>query len=249
MDTVLTIDAWARSDVGRVRAANEDAFRVDLTAGYAAVADGLGGAAAGEIASRLFMEAIAETFRPCPERTEPHILARVEAAFRRANQAISDHVRLRPEHRGMGCTAELLAFCHGGYVLGHIGDSRAYRLREGVLKQLTRDHSLVQRQLEAGLIPPERVRTHPLKHVILQAVGLGDPIELDLIRGPVFPGDQFLLCTDGLTNMVEDSEIERTLRSNASLEEKVDRLIARAIENGGHDNVTAVILALRPHTP
>ncbi len=249
MNEHFAIDAWARSDTGRVRPANEDAFHVDLGAGYAAVADGMGGAAAGEVASRIFLEAAEESFRNCPQRSEAQILARVEAAFRLADRAIFDHTQRIPEHRGMGCTAELIAFWDRGYVLGHIGDSRAYRLRGGALKQLTRDHSLVQQQLEAGLITADGARTHPLKHVILQAVGLGDPIELDLIRGPVAPGDQFLLCTDGLTNLVENDVIEAVLRSPASLEEKADRLIERALENGGHDNVTVVILALRPFAP
>jgi PPM family protein phosphatase len=239
------IDAWARSETGFVRPINEDAFRVDLVGGYGAVADGMGGAAAGETASRLFMEAAAEAFQQARDRSEPQTLARVEAAYRLADQRIMEHIRRYPEHRGMGCTAELLAFSDSGYVLGHIGDSRCYRLRDRVLKQLTKDHSLVQKQLDAGIITADRARVHPLKHVILQAVGTGEPLALDLIRGRVAPGDQFLLCSDGLSNLVEDPAIERALESPATLEEKVDTLTEQALENGGLDNVTVVLMAVR----
>jgi protein phosphatase len=240
-----SIDAWARSETGRVRLNNEDAFRVDLTRGYAAVADGMGGAAAGETASRLFMEAVAEAFELSPERSEPRVLACVEAAFRLADERMAEHTRSFPEHLGMGCTAELLALTESGYVLGHIGDSRCYRMREGVLKQLTKDHSLVQQQLDAGTITPEQARVHPLRHVILQAVGMGGPLALDLIRGRAAPGDQFLLCTDGLSNLVEDPDIEKALAVAGTLEQKVDTLVEQALANGGQDNVTLVLVAVR----
>jgi protein phosphatase len=239
------IDAWARSETGHVRPANEDAYRVDLQAGYGALADGMGGAAAGEAASRLFVEAAAAAFEHAQDRSEPRTLARVEAAYRLADQRIMEHIQRHPDHRGMGCTAELLAFSNDGYVLGHIGDSRCYRLRERVLKQLTKDHSLVQKQLDAGIITAERARAHPLKHVILQAVGLGEPLALDLIRGRVAPGDLFLLCSDGLSNLVDDPAIACALEGPATLEEKVDALIEQALANGGLDNVTAVLMAVR----
>jgi PPM family protein phosphatase len=129
----------------------------------------------------------------------------VRNAFNLANKKILDHAENNPEHKGMGCTAELLAFFEHGFAVGHIGDSRTYRLRNGLLKQLTRDHSLVQDQLDQGLITQSEARNHHLRNVILKAIGVSETLVLDLLSGMSFADDLFLLCSDGLTDMVSDT--------------------------------------------
>ncbi len=230
-----------RTDTGLVRANNEDTFAIDPDAGYCLVADGMGGAAAGETASRLFAAAAAEILGPRPPADENQAVEKVRDAFRHANKLILDHVEENPHHKGMGCTAELLALHAGGYVIGHMGDSRTYRFRNGSLKQLTRDHSLVQDQLDRGLISAEEARHHSMRNVVLRAVGVDPAPALDTLRGPVQPGDLFLLCSDGLTDMVTDDAIADVLATARPLETLADRLIEIAKQAGGRDNVTVVL--------
>ena len=146
----------------------------------------------------------------------------------------------------MGCTAEVLAFYDQSYVVGHVGDSRTYLFREGQLRQITRDHSVVQEQLDEGLITPEEARNHALRHVILRAVGVRDTLAVDLIRGKNRPGDIFLLCSDGLTDMVEDTLIREVLVLSLGLNQKVDRLIELAKSAGGRDNITVILCEVIP---
>ena len=144
----------------------------------------------------------------------------------------------------MGCTAELLAFSDKGFVLGHIGDSRTYRLRNGQLQQLTQDHTLVQQQVDDGLISRDKAKNHPLRNVILRAVGLNEQLALDLIRGKIISGDLFLLCSDGLTDMIQDDQIQEILCRDMDIHGKVDKLIETAKAAGGDDNVTIVMSAV-----
>ena len=141
----------------------------------------------------------------------------------------------------MGCTAELMAFSDASYILGHVGDSRTYLFRQGRLKQITQDHSLVQDQIDRGLLTPEEAKKHSLRNVILRAVGAKETLAVDLITGKVMAGDLFLLCSDGLTGMVDDPPIEETLSLSISLVQKVERLITLAKEAGGNDNITVVL--------
>jgi protein phosphatase len=141
----------------------------------------------------------------------------------------------------MGCTAELMAFCNDRFVLAHVGDSRTYLLRNAQLRQLTRDHSVVQDQIDRGVISPAEAKNHLLRGVILQAVGVKEKIDVDLIRGKALPGDLFLLCSDGLTDMVDDPLIQEALSLNGTTREKADKLIALAKSAGGHDNITVVL--------
>ena len=144
----------------------------------------------------------------------------------------------------MGCTAELMAFSGDKFILGHMGDSRTYRLKNGQLKQLSQDHSLVQEQLDKGLITPEEARKHTMKNVILRAVGVDETPALDLVRGNLSAGDLFLLCSDGLTDMVEDADILAVLASTAPLTQKAEKLIELAKSAGGHDNITVVLIEI-----
>jgi len=235
------IEFIGRTDTGLVRSNNEDTFMLDPEMVYCLVADGMGGAAAGEMASLIFAQTTAELFSyPKPE-TEQELVDRVQAAFRDANDRILDHVASHPEHKGMGCTAELLAFTDTGYVIGHMGDSRTYRLRQGSLKQLTKDHSLVQDQIDQGLITEEQARSHRMRNIILRAVGVRPSPALDTLRGPIFSGDLFLLCSDGLTDLIEDRDILRILLPDGHIASKADQLVDMANAAGGKDNITVVL--------
>ena len=144
----------------------------------------------------------------------------------------------------MGCTADLLAFSQGSFIIGHVGDSRTYRLKNSTLKQLTKDHSLVQEQLDQGLISPEEARRHAMRNVILRAVGVNVTVALDILKGKKNPGDLFLLCSDGLTDMVGDPAVFSALSADGNLSEKSAALIQLAKQAGGKDNVTVVLSAV-----
>ena len=176
---------------------------------------------------------------------EKNVIERIQNSFRLANDRIQNHVERNPLHKGMGCTAELMAISDQGFVIGHLGDSRSYRFRNGQLKQLTHDHSLVQEQIDKGLISEEDARKHPLRNVILKAVGIHENLTLDLIRGRTYPEDQFILCSDGLTDMVEDTTIGRIFQSAIPADKKVDQFIELALSGGGKDNVTVVLVEIK----
>lgn len=241
-----TITFYGRTDVGLVRPNNEDALLADKEANFCLVADGMGGAAAGETASQIFVQTTGEIFNQQRVASQADALERVRKSFINANDRILDHVKAFPQHRGMGCTAEVLAFSEDTFIVGHIGDSRTYRLRGHHLKQLTRDHSLVQDQLDQGAITLEEARSHTMRNVILRAVGVRPSIEVDTLHGPVQPGDLFMLCSDGLTDMVEDQVIASVLALEASPSEKVEQLITLAKQAGGKDNITVLLALVEP---
>ncbi len=233
-----------QTDIGRKRENNEDAFVVSDELGFCLATDGMGGAAAGEMASRIFAETAIEIFSGQPCDAQDAVINCVRSAFGRANQKIQQHAAHRPENKGMGCTAELLAFHNTGFVLGHVGDSRTYRMRDGRLKQLTEDHTLVQEQLAEGLIDAQKARSHPLRNVILRAVGLQEDLSLDLLQGRLLPGDIFLLCSDGLTSMLTDDQIGQVLAQASDLQAVAATLIENANAAGGDDNITVVLAAV-----
>ena len=232
------------TDVGNIRANNEDVFDICEGRHYCLVADGMGGAAAGEVASRIFAETADAVFAGHDGQSEENTIARVQATFKLANDKILKHVKRNPADHGMGCTAELLAFTRDSFIIGHVGDSRTYRLRNNTLKQLTKDHSLVQEQLDQGLITPEEARHHAMRNVILRAVGVNDTVALDILKGKTNSGDLFLLCSDGLSDMVEATVLWSILTGQGSLRDKVAALIDQAKEAGGKDNVTVVLSAV-----
>jgi len=239
---MLNINFSGKTNVGLKRSTNEDVFVIEGQRGFCLVADGLGGAAAGDLASRFFAEATVEVFRKAADLYEENVVMRIQESFRMAHDKIRYHVSKNPLHNGMGCTAELLAFSDQGFIVGHLGDSRTYRFRNGHLKQLTHDHSLVQDQIDKGLIGEEKAKRHPLRNVILKAVGIDEDLALDLIRGRTYPEDQFLLCSDGLTDMVDDVDIGNVFNSPLPADKKVDRLIDLALSGGGKDNITVVLI-------
>ncbi len=235
------MECFGKTDVGLRRSQNEDVFCVDLEKGFCLVADGMGGAAAGELASGLFAEAVRKTFSNISRTSRPSGTQLVKAAFQRANQAIIEHIREFPAHKGMGCTAELMVCSDDELVFGHIGDSRTYRYSSKKLNQITKDHSLVQQQMEEGLITTEEARNHPMRNVILKAVGISRSIEIDLIRTTPRPDDIYLMCSDGLTDLVDDQQISEVLAAGSGTEKKVGMLVDMAKTAGGLDNITVVI--------
>jgi protein phosphatase len=233
--------SYGLSDPGLKRSNNEDASLIRAELDLFAVADGMGGAAAGEVASQLFVETALEVFLKNERRSEQETVELVQEAFRLANERILKHTIENPHHQGMGCTAELMAFSSQDYVLGHVGDSRGYLFRKGQLRQMTRDHSLIQDQIDQGLITPVEAKKHSFRNIILRAVGADETLAVDLIRGKSLPGDIFLLCSDGLTDMVDDPSIQEILSLSLNLVQKVEKLIHLAKSAGGYDNITVIL--------
>jgi len=238
---VPELNCLGKSDKGLKRLQNEDAFAIRPDLGICAVSDGVGGAAAGQLASRIFVETALEVFARAEVQSEEKCLDWVQLAFRLAHERILDCVKRNPHYQGMGCTAELAVFYGKSCILGHVGDSRTYLYREGRLKQLTRDHSLVQDQIDQGVITAADARTHPMRNVILRAVGVNEILAVDILKGKIRPGDVFLLCSDGLTDMVNDKTIEKVLSSPLALPQKGEELIQLAKSAGGYDNVTVIL--------
>ena len=235
---------FGKTDTGLKRKNNEDVFVVSSELDFCLAADGMGGAAAGEIASKIFADTTQEIFTGNTDFSQKEVLYRIQKAFRDANEKILEHVIQNTSHKGMGCTAELLAFSDEGFIVGHIGDSRTYRLRKGHLEQLTQDHTIVQQQFEDGLISSDQIKQHPLRNVIFRAVGIKEELALDLIFGKIFAEDMFLLCSDGLTDMIPDEQIREILCSDSDIPHKAEELIETAKVAGGTDNITVVLAAI-----
>jgi PPM family protein phosphatase len=243
---MIRIASCGRTDVGLRRSNNEDAFVAAPELGLLALADGMGGAASGEVASGIFADTVRELLSAGPPPAEEEAGKLVLRSFRLANRRIRELAAREPQHKGMGCTGEMVVFTGDGYVMGHVGDSRIYLFRGALLRQMTKDHSFLQEQVDQGVLTPEQARVHPYRHMLLRAVGIHDTLDVDLISGKAYPGDLFLLCSDGLSDMFGDSLIGETLASDRSLEEKADRLVRNACDAGGHDNVTVALgLVLR----
>lgn len=242
---MIILETAGISNVGLRRSNNEDAYIVMPEQRVVAVADGMGGAAAGEIASGIFVAAVSECFAAGTSVSEEDAYTRIQLVFSMANKRIIENVTQLPENAGMGCTAELLAFADGRYIIGHVGDSRIYLLRNRELRQLTRDHSLVQMQLDNGMITAEEARVHPKKNIVLRAVGMEHDFSLDIMRGNSSVDDLFLLCSDGLSDMIDDPTIFDCLSTADTLQQKAQKLIDSALSAGGKDNVTVVLCQVR----
>ena len=234
----------ARTDVGRVRSGNEDSLYADATPsrGLFIVADGMGGHAAGEVASAMAVQIIADELTALATADDPDAPTRMAGALVTANRQIHDRTERESDKHGMGTTASVLAVSDSGYLIGQVGDSRVYLLRDGTLRQLTRDHSYVQEQVDAGLLSPEQARYHPYSNVITRCIGANGNVDPDVFSGEVMPGDVFLIASDGLTGMVDDKRLQQLLSSRATPARVVDALIAEANGRGGLDNITAIIV-------
>jgi PPM family protein phosphatase len=222
------------SHPGRRRRQNEDAFVVAPP--LFAVADGMGGAKAGEIASRLAAAAV---------REEEGERADVGELIREANRRVWERARDDASAAGMGTTMTVAFVEDGQVTIGHVGDSRAYRLREGVLEQLTEDHSLVAELVRSGRLSPEEAESHPQRSVITRALGTAADVDVDTFTVDAEPGDVFMLCSDGLTTMVGDERIVGVVEENRDdLDRAAKQLIADANRSGGEDNVTVVFFEI-----
>ena len=228
-------DSAGRTDAGRVRRRNEDSFVLDPP--LFAVADGMGGAQAGEVASRLAAAAFREYHDA--DRLEP--AERVEAIIQEANRRIYERARTDSEASGMGTTVTAAILTNGRVSIGHVGDSRAYRVRDGELEQLTEDHSLVADLMRSGRLTPEEADAHPQRSVITRALGTDAEVDVDMTTVDVEPGDLFLLCSDGLTTMVPEEDILRIAQESGSLDEIARTLVRAANSGGGEDNITVVL--------
>ncbi len=222
-----------RTHVGLVRLLNEDTVFADGS--LYGVADGMGGHNAGEVASRLAADKMMERLHG---KTPSQDL--MKAALIDVNRAVFTEQNSHKEYSGMGTTLTVLWEGDNEVFIGHIGDSRAYLLRDGSLKQITRDHSLVQEMLSQGLITREEALVHPYRNVITRAVGTDPYVESDCLTLEKNNGDIWLLCSDGLSNFVSDVEMERTLITQ-DLETAADSLLLTALQNGGRDNISLLI--------
>jgi PPM family protein phosphatase len=253
----MLMRAWAfgLSDVGLQRDHNEDSFAVESDLNLFIVADGMGGHQAGDVASRLATEMIVKFFRSTTggeEVTWPFDFDaslsedenRLVSGVKLANRQIVELGNRRPELHGMGTTvvATLLSHDHERLFVAHVGDSRAYRVRGGTIKQLTRDHSLVNDYLEAMPGLSEEQRNELPRNVITRALGMQENIPVDLAAFEVEAGDTFLLCSDGLSGMVDDEDMCSVITGTDELEEACHRLINLANAHGGEDNITAVLI-------
>lgn len=236
----------ALTDRGRLRRRNEDSCLVLPEHGLYAVADGMGGHAAGDVASRLAVATLAAAFPdPLPPTTSATALGELlRAAVRAAHDAILAQAAAIPAQHGMGTT--LTAFAplasESAAVIAHIGDSRVYRLRHGALRQLTHDHTWVQQQVEAGMVTPLQARSHPWSSVLLRVLGGKRDTEADLYLVDAQADDLFLLCTDGLSSVVDDGDLGAILAQHLPLEALAAQLVDAALMRGGPDNVTVVLL-------
>jgi PPM family protein phosphatase len=242
----LRWDSAALSDRGLRRERNEDSLLLRAEAGLFAVADGMGGHAAGEVASRIAVEVLAAGFAEGVPATAEALSEQLAATFMAANRGILQHARDEPSCRGMGTT--LTVFARIGEsaqcVVAHIGDSRAYRLRGNELLQLTHDHTWVQEQVDAGMLTVRAARHHRLASVLNRVLGTPESGPPDTSIVEAEPGDLYLLCSDGLTTMMEDADLERMLARKLPLEQHARDLVDAANQRGGADNIT--VLLLRP---
>jgi protein phosphatase len=234
----------ARTDVGMIRSGNEDNFAVDTspTRGIFIVADGMGGHAAGEVASEMAVQIVQRELAQVRTLDTDDVVQLVAGSLKRANRAIHDRTLTEVDKQGMGTTVSALIISGSRYLIGQVGDSRVYLLRDGNISQLTKDHSYVQEQVDAGFLTPEQARYHPYSNVITRCVGAGNDVEPDIYRGEVRVGDLYLVASDGLTGMVDDRRLAQLLSSRAEPERKVQSLIAEANGRGGLDNITAIIV-------
>lgn len=249
----FTVFSAGMTDTGRARKHNEDAISWDIPHGLALLADGMGGHNAGDVASRLCLETLNEfllsaldkPLRLRPNKNMSKYATLLRRSVNKANSVIFENATANPDRKGMGTTLVAVLFYEDRVVVAHVGDSRVYRLRGRTLEQITADHSLVRELLEKGVISAEEAENNPYSNVITKAVGVRAKVAAEVQELQAQPGDVFLLCSDGLTDLVADSEIEESLTAaGGNWERAIQRLIDLANNNGGRDNISVVISAL-----
>jgi protein phosphatase len=250
----MKISYQALTDVGRKRKGNEDSLFVNPEQNLFVVADGMGGHAAGEVASRVAVDAINEfvcltgddeeiTWPYGLDETISYDGNRLKTAIRYANRKVMDATKEKSEYEGMATTVAAVLVDGDSANLGHVGDSRIYLVRDGQITQLTTDHSWVNEQIVSGVISADQARSHPLRNVVTRALGGKTDLQVDMKVHPIEPGDVLLLCSDGLTTMMADDEIAQVVADAAGDVEKTARaLVAGANAKGGEDNITVLVL-------
>lgn len=238
----MHITCAGRTDVGVIRTGNEDNYLIVADRGIFVVADGMGGHAAGEVASEMAVRFVARELGSLKGLSDDQVADRMRTAIRAANGAIFQRTLTEHDKRGMGTTVTALVLYDTRFLIGQVGDSRAYLYRGGELVQLTKDHSYVQEQVDAGYLTPDQARSHPYSNVITRCVGANSDVMPDIYLGTVKPKDLFLLASDGLTGMLEDGQLKELLAANRMPQEQVDDLIKQANRHGGLDNITAIIV-------
>lgn len=228
---------YVQTDIGKVRSLNEDAYYLPRgDERFCAVADGMGGHNAGEVASAMAVDVYARELRPLENIRGMAMRQAVE----HANAAVFTRSISAREFNGMGTTFTGLAVNGNDVHIAHVGDSRAYLIRNGCIMCLTLDHTLVQEMVLQGLITPSEAKHHPKRNYITRALGTAENVEVDLVQVELQPGDIFLLCTDGLSNHVEERKILEISQKACSWKEKLKELIQCALDDGGSDNITAL---------
>ena len=239
---VVRYTAAAVSDRGRKRPSNEDAFGYSIEAGVYVVCDGMGGAAAGEIASNLAVDEVLRLLKARDQENGTALPNAAQDAVSAANEAIYSRAQRNHRLNGMGTTLVALATREQHVWVLNIGDSRCYRMRNGKLEQLTRDHSLVEEQVRLGRMTPREALHSPLKNVITRALGTQSQVTPDVFQLEAEPGDLFLLCSDGLTRELSDSSIQTLLNRDMPLQALSAGLVEAAKKAGGHDNITCLLV-------
>jgi protein phosphatase len=243
----------AKTDTGRSRDNNEDSVAVDEETRLAVLADGMGGYNAGEVASGMATAFIkSELSRWLTEvgstARNKEVRRAMEICVDSANLSIFNAANSNANYSGMGTTLVVGVFREDALVLGHIGDSRCYRLRAGKLEQISRDHSLLQEQIDAGLVTLEQAQHSNIKNLVTRALGVEEVVLLEVNEYPVELGDIYLMCSDGLSDMVQDAAIAKILNSEGGFEQKVQMLVDAANDNGGRDNISVLMVEVQEAT-
>ena len=240
------------TDTGIVRAKNEDSIGFDSALGLVVLADGMGGHRGGEVASSMTVDTVIDTLQhslpniSAGEIDEASGFSResicIQDAVVEANQKVFQASETNPEHKGMGTTIVVLQFYNNSFSLAHIGDSRCYRVRADKFEQITKDHSLLQELIDRGFYTPEEARKSMNKNLVTRALGIDPVVMPDIQEDIVLKNDLYLLCSDGLTDLVEDEDIYLTIKQfSANLEEAAKQLITKANQNGGKDNISVML--------
>ncbi|MCX7169866.1 MAG: Stp1/IreP family PP2C-type Ser/Thr phosphatase [Proteobacteria bacterium] len=259
MDLSQVFETVSRSDAGMVRSHNEDAIYLNPALGLAILADGMGGYNAGEVASGMVTTLLGSELEKAFVQQEPLLLdgdgkrrahQLLETEIARANHAVYQAAQSQPQYAGMGTTLVMALFYDNNMTVAHIGDSRLYRLRGEEFMQITRDHSLLQEQIDSGMLTVEQARHSQNKNLVTRAVGVDPSVEPEIRDYPTLPGDIYLFCSDGLNDMVEDEEIGTTVQMlAANLELAATQLVQMANDNGGRDNVSVILVRIKREYP
>jgi protein phosphatase len=243
----LTIEYHSALDAGRARSNNEDSVAVDDASALAVLADGMGGYNAGEVASQMVTSFIATELgrwlrEAHAQATDQEVRRAMDICVDNANRAVFNAANSNPQYAGMGTTLVMAVIRENRLLVGHVGDSRAYRLRGGRLQQLTRDHSLLQEQIDAGLITQEQAAFSANKNLVTRAVGVEDTVLLETHQHDVLPGDMYLLCSDGLSDMLDDATIGQIITGAETLAGGCTALVEAANDAGGKDNISVILM-------